>query len=291
MVDLAVINHGFNTTFSVHTPDQRFALRLNVNSRRDTSNVEAEIAWMSHLSDRGVVSLPRVMPTSQGETCVVDEGIERGRAIVAVLFTWLDGTIVAQLKDPTNALRTAGAAMARLHLDAANFQIPAGAQLPRRDDMWWGFPNVLTGSTDVLASGDNELVERCRAIIESTVADLYRREPIHIIHADLHGGNLMWNHGELSLFDFDDCAIGTPTQDLAASLFYLRDPAHRVTLMQGYRTVAELPFGSERELSTLVLQRQLILLNYFAGTENPEHRGIFEGFLQHTRTAMEDFLP
>jgi len=145
VVDLTVINHGFNTTFSVHTPDQRFALRLNVNSRRDTSNVEAEIAWMSHLSDRGVVSLPRVVPTAQGETFVVDEGIERGRAIVAVLFTWLDGTIVAQLKDPTNALRTAGAAMARLHLDAANFQIPAGAQLPRRDDMWWGVPQRLDG--------------------------------------------------------------------------------------------------------------------------------------------------
>ena len=291
IIDLTVINHGFNTTFSIHTPDQRFALRLNVNSRREVANVKAEIEWMSHLSDRGVVSLPRVVPTSQGETYVVDEGIERGRAIVAVLFTWLDGTIVAQLDDATDALRAAGAAMARLHLDAANFEMPAGARLPRRDAMWWGFPIVLTGSTGVLASGDHELVERCHAVIQSTVADLYRSEPIHIIHADLHGGNLMWNNGELSLFDFEDCAIGTPTQDLAASLFYLRDPAHRVTLMQGYRTVAELPFGSERELSTLVLQRQLILLNYFAGTENPEHRGIFEGFLQHTRTAMEDFLP
>ena len=100
----------------------------------------------------------------------------------------------------------------------------------------------------------------------------------------------MWNLGELSLFDFDGCGIGSSAQDLAASLFYLRDPAHREALMEGYRTVAELPVVGERELDALVLQRQLILLNYFAGTDNPDHRGIFEGFLEHTRTAMERFL-
>ena len=124
VVDLTLINHGFNTTFSVHTPDQRFALRLNVNSRREPENVRAEIAWMSHLFDRGVVRLPRVVPTSQGEKFVVDEGLDRGRPIVAVLFTWLDGTIVAQLEDPTDALRAAGAAMAHLHLDAPTLRCP-----------------------------------------------------------------------------------------------------------------------------------------------------------------------
>ena len=48
---LRLLNHGFNTTYRVDTTDgRRFALRINVNSRRSPQNLAAEVAWLTALA-------------------------------------------------------------------------------------------------------------------------------------------------------------------------------------------------------------------------------------------------
>jgi Ser/Thr protein kinase RdoA (MazF antagonist) len=42
-----------------------------------------------------------------------------------------------------------------------------------------------------------------------------------LIHQDAHHGNLfITDTGEITVFDFDDAAYGTPTHDVAIALFY-----------------------------------------------------------------------
>ena len=48
---LSLLSHGFNTIFRVDDArGQKFALRLNVNSRRSLENVRAELAWLEALN-------------------------------------------------------------------------------------------------------------------------------------------------------------------------------------------------------------------------------------------------
>jgi Ser/Thr protein kinase RdoA (MazF antagonist) len=52
VASLRVLDHAFNTTFRVDTTDgRRFALRLNVNSRRTDAFIGAEMAWLAALSE------------------------------------------------------------------------------------------------------------------------------------------------------------------------------------------------------------------------------------------------
>jgi Ser/Thr protein kinase RdoA (MazF antagonist) len=48
---LRLLNHGYNTTFRVDASGgQRFALRINVNSRRAPEHLNAEIGWLAALT-------------------------------------------------------------------------------------------------------------------------------------------------------------------------------------------------------------------------------------------------
>ena len=56
---LRLLDHGYNTTFRVDAADgRRFALRINVNSRRSLANVRAEIEWVAALGRETALHLP-----------------------------------------------------------------------------------------------------------------------------------------------------------------------------------------------------------------------------------------
>ena len=288
---LDLVNHGFNTTFKVVADDNaNYALRINVNSRRTPANVAAEVAWVQSLRESGVVSVARPVALTNGTFTQRLFSDVLGRETSAVLFEWLPGSIVAQLDDPADALRRSGQLLAQLHLEGSRFALPAGAELPIFNTVFWGYDNALTGEHGVLDANDQQLFGAAIDRVESLIMSYFAAGQPQIIHADVHAGNMMWHDGQLSVFDFDDCGIGFPIQDIAISLSYLPDPAFRAVVLEAYEEVAPLPAHTPEELFTLVLHRRLQLLNYFAGSTNPEHRGIFENFLMGARKQVENFL-
>lgn len=269
------INHEFNSTFRVKAESgDLYALRVNVNSDRTRENLNAEIFFVSNVTS---VNTPRPVKNASGEFVTTGWHAASERDLSAVVYTWLEGEELGD--EPTNEqIFAMGAAMAKLHGEAENLELPAGADLPRIHDFLWGQKDMLLSPLSTLSEEDKSVIAAVKAEIETAVDALSREDTLRPIHADIHPYNVMWHEGELSVFDFDDSAIGLPVQDLATTIYYLDTEEQDQALLAGYSSVRELPKFTERQMKLLRIQRRIILLNYLFETSNPEHRAMADDY-------------
>jgi Ser/Thr protein kinase RdoA (MazF antagonist) len=254
---LTLLEHGFNTTFRVDTRDgRRFALRLNVNSRRTSENVAAEVAWIAALARDTELSFAAPLANRSGAFVTTVPSVELERDVHAVVFSWLPGRDVGRAPTAEKA-RAMGEAMAVMHEHAAKWNLPAHTDLPELADVFWSLPdNLDAGHLDV--NSDDLSLIRWAVDVVSAVMTRVVTGPLRPIHADLHGWNTKWDRGRLSVFDFDDSGFGVPAQDLAVSTYYLRPQDDLVeALREGYASVAELPRIADVDFEALVAQRNL----------------------------------
>lgn len=284
------INYEYNATLKVETNDGRlFALRINTNSPRTPENLKAEIAWVRHLVEDSRVRVPRPIENLEGEfhTSIFHE--PSGRMFHCVLYSWIKGS---ELEDePTDEqLFALGAAMATMHIIAPDFSLPIGASLPTYDDSLWWTEDFLLSEKSVLDPEAKQLISQALSAIKTGVDKLYMDATPILIHADMHGGNVLWHEGNLSVIDFDDSGFGLPVQDLATALYYLDTPEQDAALRSGYQSVAPVPECSEKEMKMLFLQRRIILLNYLYETSNLEHRSMIPEYQEETLRRIRTYL-
>ena len=290
VTEIESINHEYNSTFAVRCADgTRFALRINVNSPRSAANALAELQFINHLRVNTDLYFASPIANKSGDffTEVANEGMNR--PLLSVLFSWLEGEELGD--EPTEEQNFAlGAAMAKMHDAAAGFELSEGAELPNLRDVLWLTDNLLTTEVSKLSAEDKSLVQSALNKIDGVVEGLFERDSVRLIHADMHGWNLMWHDGALSVFDFDDCGIGLPIQDLYTALYYLDTAEQDAALKAGYASVRPIPEHTEFEAKALLLQRRIILLNYLFETSTPEHREILPKYTVETMRRINVFL-
>lgn len=284
------INYEYNATLKVETTDgQLFALRINTNSPRTPENLMAEIAFVRLIAADGRVRVPQPIQNSEGSfyTSVFHEPSQR--TFHCVLYSWIEGE---ELEDePTDEqLKAMGVAMATMHLVAPAFELPHGATLPTFDDPLWWTEDFLLSDKSVLDASAKDLISRALMAIKEGVAKFYLSATPMIIHADMHGGNVLWNEDHLSVIDFDDCGFGLPIQDFATALYYFDTPEQDAAFKEGYKSVAPLPECSERELKMFFLQRRIVLLNYLYETSNLEHKSLIPEYQVETLRRIRSYL-
>jgi Ser/Thr protein kinase RdoA (MazF antagonist) len=284
------INYEYNATLKIETnAGQFFALRINTNSPRTPENLKAEIAWVRHLAADGRVKVPQPIQNLQGEfhTSILHE--ISGRIFHCVLYSWIEGN---ELEDePTEEqLIALGAAMATMHLIAPRFTLPADASLPTFDDALWWTEDFLLSKKSALDADAKSLISQALSAIKVGVDKLYAGSKPILIHADMHGGNVLWHKGSLSVIDFDDSGFGLPLQDLATALYYLDTPEQDAAFRHGYESIAPIPQCSEKEMKMLFLQRRIILLNYLYETSNLEHRSLIPKYQEETLRRVRAYL-
>jgi Ser/Thr protein kinase RdoA (MazF antagonist) len=284
------INFEFNATFSVSTQSgQKYALRLNINSTRTVSNIQAETQWVRDLARIPSINVPTPIASLEDKYHVSAHHADSGQTIYGVMYSWLEGEEIGD--EPTlDQLRTVGRAMALLHENSSNFTLTDGAELPTFNDFFWGTQDYLFSSKSTLISKDRERIEKARDLIMKFTDELYATSAVHIIHADFHGWNLMWHEDQLSIFDFDDCGYGVEAQDIAVALYYLDTPEQDSALLDGYESIRPLPLYSENAMKALLLQRRLLLLNYLFETKNAEHKEMLPAYLEKTIERVSTFL-
>jgi Ser/Thr protein kinase RdoA (MazF antagonist) len=288
--EISLINNEYNATFKVETNEgKQFALRINVNSPRSVANLEAEIAWVNFLTTDARVKVPHPIASSKGDYFVTFPHGDKGSELKCVLYSWLEGEELGDEPTPEQ-IRSLGAAMATLHLSSKDFELPADAALPDFKDPMWETEDFLLSAKSVLDLDARALVAQALEVIKSEIDALYREQAQQIIHADLHGWNVMWHNGEISVFDFDDCGFGLPIQDLATAIYYLDTPEQDAALKEGYASVAELPPYTESQMQMFMIQRRIILLNYLYETSNEEHRAMIPDYLEESLRRIKVFL-
>ena len=240
-VEVKCINYEFNATFSVVTGSgDKYALRINVNSTRTLGNIQGEIEFVNFVSRIPGIRVARPVANSQDSYISSIVHLESGRTLHGILYTWLEGEEIGD--EPTHEqLVRLGAVMARMHQSSREFKLSEKAELPTFSDWLWGTEDFLLSSKSLLTKEQFTAIKSAIDVIEADTQSLFAANPIQVIHGDLHGWNLMWHEGELFIFDFDDCGYGIPHQDLAITLYYLDTPDHDAAVLEGYRTVCELP--------------------------------------------------
>jgi Ser/Thr protein kinase RdoA (MazF antagonist) len=284
------INFEYNATLKIEAKDGRLlALRINTNSPRTPENLIAEIAWVRSLAQEGNVLVPEPIENNEGSfyTSIFHEPSQR--TLHCVLYSWLYGGELGD--EPTvEQIHALGAAMAKMHLSSKDFSCPEGSALPSFIDPLWETEDFLLSEKSVLDSHSRELISQAMDVIRNEIQKLFSQAQPQIIHADLHGWNVMWNDGKVAVFDFDDCGIGLPIQDLATAIYYLDTPEQDAALKAGYSSIAPLPSFTQREMDTLLLQRRIILLNYLYETSNLEHRSEIPQYQVETLRRIQVFL-
>jgi Ser/Thr protein kinase RdoA (MazF antagonist) len=288
---LRVINHGYNTTFRVDTADGRtFALRINVNSRKTPADLRAELAWLTALAAETDLSIPTPLPTADGRrtTDVWCESL--GRALPATLFLWLPGPDVERSARPVH-LVALGRAMATLHSHAQNWSLPVDATLPLSDDLWMHGTNYLDVPHPLLTAERRAVIDEAVAHVQPRYEAVYASGRPQVLHGDLHLGNVKWYRGRLSVFDFDDCVIGVPTQDLAVSSYYIR-PVDGLedALFKGYSQLRPVPETAKDRFEALVAGRNILLLNELFGTQTADFRDALPTYVANSVLKLRAYM-
>ena len=286
------VNHGSNTTFKFVTDDDEvYAMRVGTNFRKWPEHVWAESQWLCELKREGSISAPVPVLNLQGEPYSNQYFFYQGSNIDVIVYPWIEGEIDED--NPTNEqIFALGQAMARLHQLSkewepdgyANFLDVDRPLMVRRDNLFL-FPQPL------ISEELYKLLEELRNRSETLFEDLKQRFERQLIHADLHFGNILFNAGNMSILDFDDAGIGSPLQDLAISIFYLREDREREKhLLAGYESVAPLPAYEPWELELLVANRSLVLLNYLFETTNADELTLIPGYLEKTERRLKHYF-
>ncbi len=284
-----LLNYEYNATFKIVTTDEKnYALRINVNSPRSRSNIEAEVEWVRFLRSSGI---PTAEPkkSSTGSHVVSTKHEASGRELNGVLYSWLVGSEVGD-QPSEEQLTILGATMAKMHEVSGDFELTKGSELPKFDDPFWGTDDHLLSARSKLNGEDRALISAAFERITERTNYLYSTHKPLLIHADLHGWNLMWSDGKLAVFDFDDCGIGLPIQDLAVAIYYLDTPEQDRALLDGYRTVRPLPGEHDSDIKMMLVHRRLMLLNYLYETSNAEHSALLPSYLPETLRRVKAFL-
>ena len=288
---LKLLNHGFNTTFGVRTTaGQRFALRLNVNSRRSESQLSAESAWLEALGRETALNLPVPQRNLGGQLNAHVYSPTLDRQLTATLFSWLPGEDLGDDATPAQ-LREVGRAAAILHAHALEWRFPDGAALLSLEHPLMDSPNNFGIDTPLLDDEAHSVIRTVFDRVSAVLRDLFARDTPRALHADLHNWNLKWARGKLYVFDFDDSGIGVPALDLAIAAYYLRpDEALESALLEGYQTVAPLPVYSSAEYEATVAGRNLVLLNDLLVNTTAELTALLPRYVPNSVTKLRNFL-
>jgi Ser/Thr protein kinase RdoA (MazF antagonist) len=288
--EVSLINNEYNATFKVEVNDgQRYALRININSPRTSENLKAEVSWVNYLYKDGRVKVAKPIASTQGNLFASIRHEDLARELHCVLYSWLPGSELDDEPD-LNQIKALGEAMAQMHIVAKDFQLPADSNLPSLDHVMWWTEDYLLSERSVLEQESRDLISQTLLVIDAHIKSLYAGSSPIVIHADLHGGNVLWDANSLSVLDFDDSGIGLPVQDLATAFYYLDTPEQDEALRAGYSAVLPLPEMSERDLEVFLIQRRVILLNYLYETTNEEHRAMIPDYFEESLRRIRKFL-
>lgn len=284
------VNHGFNTTFSVSEGNRRVAIRLNTNSKKTSEEVEAEVQWLLALKEDSEILAPIPVAAVDGNYVTVGAHEELGE-MLAIACQWLPGDEIGS-SPSAEQLKAIGGITAKLHIFSDSWAPKAPAFLPRVSTTLMNSSNNLALLDSELATAEClELIEQCFEISEKVHQDLAERFALKPIHTDLHSYNFMQDEDLIHVIDFDDAGIGMEPQDLANTLYYLRrNRDSDQYLFEGYQQIRELPRFSKGELETLMIAREILLLNDLLTMTTAEDIAEIPASIRNTELRMRHFL-
>lgn len=173
------------------------------------------------------------------------------------LFPKASGRVEEELHD--DQLLQVGRLLARLHNVGAQH---AAAHRPTLHPILYGQPALQALKDSQLV--DVQLWNRYQRAAESLLrvsVPLWESIPLHRVHGDCHGGNLLWQTSGPVFLDFDDLMTAPAAQDLWMVVRGRDDEARqqRAIILEGYQQIRSFEL---RQLRLIEALRGLRMLHY-----------------------------
>jgi Ser/Thr protein kinase RdoA (MazF antagonist) len=303
---LAQITEASNTIFRVSAAGQPdVVLRMTApKSCHGADEIRSEIAWLHAIDKDTDLGIPA--PVARLDGGYVTEAAIPGeiRPICCAVYRWVPGVMLDDRLTADN-VRRLGELMARLHQHAAGFIPPDGFRIRTFDSVFpysaegfAGLEPIVLFNEDAqapLTGAQRAIFRDAHQRVAGAMTRLMRRkDPMRVIHNDLHVWNVKVDRDKLYALDFEDIMWGHPIQDIATTLYYLRWADTYQTMLaafrSGYEAVSPWPEDAEGQLETLMIGRLLLLANFIAVSEDSEDRAYAPQYLERVEGRLSDYL-
>jgi Ser/Thr protein kinase RdoA (MazF antagonist) len=265
---LNLLNLSENATYAVEdaATGTRSILRVHRQNYHRAHEIESELDWLDALRRDGDVTVPTVLPASDGRR-VVTVNVD-GTPRHVVHFEMVAGVEPDEASLTVADFHTLGAITAALHEHSHTWTRPAGFgrfswdwQHCLGDAPRWG----RWQNADGVGTQEHELLDRAARLLQQRLSD-YGSGPdrFGLIHADLRIANLLVDGSTITVIDFDDCGFGWFFYDFGTAVSFIEDdpalPEWQESWLRGYRSRRPIAAEDEDMLASFVLLRRLLLL-------------------------------
>lgn len=193
---------------------QAYILRISHSLRRCEPLVHGEIDWINYLADGGV-SVARAILSKSGKLVEVIED-QRGGSFLVTAFVKAQGQAPWDLWTP-KLYESYGELIGRIHTLSKSYQ-PNEVDWKRPDwddDLFEFVKRYLPASESIAKQKYQDICNHVKTLAKD-------RDSYGLTHQDAHGNNLFVDgKGQITLFDFDECAYNWFINDIAVVLFYI----------------------------------------------------------------------
>ena len=309
-----LISQSENLVYQLDTLDgQRFALRVHRPGYHSAQALESEQMWTSSLNEAGIL-VPIGQPKSDGTyyqpAPVLDSEDIRQIGLVA----WLEGqslhelissNIESELQSEAHHsqlllhhMNKTGTIAGLIHNQSSQWQTPKGFIRHHLDaegfmgesPFWgpfWALPEHSKAQLAIFSSVKQALYEYlCR--LEKN------QDNYSMIHADLHGGNLLVSEQGITVIDFDDAGFGWHSYELAVALFHFQGRPdfgqiyHQ--LVAGYQQVRSLDQNQLDQIPIFLLIRALAAMGWCHHRREVDHSEYLASLIQQATIQSQQFL-
>lgn len=244
---IAFLRHNENMTFRVvdGQTSKTYLLRVHTplteafqGERQQPEMIASELCWLEALSNETDLTLQRPVRTKSGDLVALVEGNQE--EIPCSLLHWLEGEPFPDIPSTIQAARL-GTIVATLHAHARTWTIPETFTRPAYDLTFHERQiNKLASGVDmgVIREEDFVTIQRTLACVLDVLSKA--QEPLLLIHADLHRGNLLAAGDAVYPIDFSLSGFGLPLFDLGTCLTSLPSDL-RPACLEAYQQRETLP--------------------------------------------------
>jgi Ser/Thr protein kinase RdoA (MazF antagonist) len=288
-----------NATFRADDParDNPLVARVHRPGYHSSEEIISELNWLQALGDEQIVSIPSPLETRQGQLLTSFEHQGEMRDVVA--FEFMPGVEPKESSNLKGWFLQLGEITAKLHQHTRSWELPKGFtrkvwnfETTLGDIAYWGDWRNSIG----LDADGQQLLQKCSDLLYRRLEEIGEgSDCFGLIHADLRLANLLIDHEDLTVIDFDDCGFSWYLYDFAAAITF-NETSPEVPLLQaawveGYRRVAALSQDEIDWMPTFImLRRQLETAWVASHYETPTAQELGPQYTQDTLTLAATYL-
>jgi amicoumacin kinase len=253
ITDLKFINDFENYIYEFERLGQYYILRLTHSSHRDENLVNGELDWIYYLHNNGSSACNPIF--SENKKLVERINTEDSSYFLATAFEKAKGKHVKRDDEAVwnNALfEKWGQVVGRMHALTKNYK-PSKAEFKRIE---WDEDDLVINAESYLSRYGISIVEKQKSLVAWCNTLPKDKDSYGLIHTDVHDGNFFVHDGDMTVFDFDDCAYNWFINDIAIVLFYVNwgipsiEIQGRKELLEGFFTNFLKGYRSENDIDS-----------------------------------------